>query len=476
MLKRITLLLMTLCSFSLLSTAQNNWTLERCIEYAQQNNLSTKQAQYNIQSAELNQQLSQYSRLPSVNGRVSGGYQFGRTIDPTTNTFNNERIGFNTFAVDASVTLYGGGRINNSVEQNKLNTRAARLEAESILNNTSLNIAAAYLNILLNEEQLANARKSLELSQEQLEQTDKLIRAGALPPNDRLDFLAQIARNEQLIIEAQNGLAIGYLNLKQLMEVDPGEKINIVRPVSIDDFSTSDPSAFKLEEVYTAALQTQPQIRAADLRLEGSQLSEDIARAGYLPTLTLFGSLNSNYSSVAQNIIFGPRLIDQTIIIDGSPLDVQFENNVPVDAERINYSDQLSENFGQTVGLQLSVPIYSNHRNKIETERAQIGVLTQQVTNQQQRQQLKTDVQRAIADARASKESLNAAQRTVEAAQMAFDNAQKRFNLGAINSLEYTTARNNLDRAQVDLISAKYQYVFNVKTVDFYMGRKITLD
>lgn len=477
MLNRITLLLSGLLLITAQAVfAQNTWSLEECIKYAQQNNLSTKQAQYNIQDAQLLEKLNQFSRLPNLNARTSVGYQFGRTIDPTTNTFNNERIGFNSFGIDAGMTVYGGNQINNSIKQSKIDLEAARLEAQATSNDISLNIASAYLSILLAEEQLANAEKRLELSREQLEQTDKLIRAGSLPPNDRLDFLAQIALDEQAIVDAQNLVSIGYLNLKQLMEVDPNEDIRIVRPGTIDVPAGADPRVYRLDEVYTAALQTQPQIRAADLRLESAQLSEDIARAGMLPVLSIFASMNTNYSSAFQEPVIGTVRSKQTVFIDDMPVEIEFENQAPVDFEQVSYSDQINQNFGQTVGASLRIPLYNNHTNRIQMERARLNALNTEVINRQQRQQLKTDVQRSIADARAARESYAAAQRSVDAAQAAFDNAEKRFQLGAINTLEYTTARNNLDRAQVDMIRAKYQYIFNLKTVDFYLGRPITLE
>ncbi|MCB0580078.1 MAG: TolC family protein, partial [Phaeodactylibacter sp.] len=257
---------------------------------------------------------------------------------------------------------------------------------------------------------------------------------------------------------------------------DPNEDIRIVRPESIDVPAGADPRAYRLDEVYTAALQTQPQIRAADLRLESAQIQEDIARSGMLPTLSVFASLNTNYSSAFQAPIIGPTSSMETVYINGMPVDIEFRGEGPIDFEQVSYSDQINENFGQTVGASLRIPIYSNHSNRIQMERARINALNTEVVNRQQRNQLKTDVQRSIADARAARESYFAAQRSVDAAQAAFDNAEKRFQLGAINTLEYTTARNNLDRAQVDLIRSKYQYIFNLKTVDFYLGRPITLD
>ncbi len=474
--RKITLLLAILGLAVLSAQAQNAWTLEKCVDYARQNNLRVKQAEYTIRNTELTKRQNEFNRLPGLSARTSGGLQFGRTIDPTTNSFNTEQIGFNSFSLDLSATLYGGNQINNSVKQSRIDLEAARLDAQATVNDIGLSIASAYLSILLAEEQLANGRRRLELSQTQLEQTDKLIQAGSLPPNDRLDFLAQIALDEQAIVEAQNLVAIGYLNLKQLLEIDPTEDIRIVRPESIQVPEGVDPFSFQTDEVYNTALQTQPQIRAADLRLESAQLGENIAQGGYLPTLSLFASLNTNYSSAFQSAIFGLVRTKQTVFINNDPVEIEFENQAPVDFRDIPYDTQIRDNFGQTVGLSLGVPIYSNHRNRINVERARLTVLNTQVTNRQLRQQLKTDVQRSIADARAARESLQAAQRAADAAQAAYDNADKRFRLGAINSLEYTTARNNLDRAQVDVIRAKYQYLFNLKVVDFYLGRPISLD
>lgn len=471
----LTLVLFALTS-CMIQAQTSSWSLEKCIEYARQNNLSLRQAQYDIRSAELNIQENKYSRLPALSAGARAGYQFGRTIDPTTNSFNNERIGFNSFSLDANATIYGGGFINNSIKQSELNTRAARLDAEATSNNLALDVAAAYLNILLAEEQLANAGKNLELSEDQLEQTDKLIRAGSVPANDRLDILSQIAQNERAIIEAENAVVIGYLNLKQLMQLDPEEDLKIVRPEFIELPENADPQAIGLEEVYSAALQTQPQVRAADLRIESAQVSEAIAQSGFLPTLTLFANLNSNFSSAFRSPIFETQRIPQTVFIDGTPVTIEFQSQVPVDNEQIAYTDQIDQNFGQVVGLNLNIPIYSRHTNRINKERARISKLNAEVGSVQQRQLLEADVQRAITDTRASFNSYKAAQRSVDAAEMAFDNAQKRFDLGAINTLQFATARTTLDQARIELIRSKYQYLFNLKTIDFYMGKALELN
>jgi outer membrane protein len=470
-----TLLFLLFALFAGSATAQSQrWTLQECIEYARQNNLTVRQAQLQTQTAELSKKENQFSRLPNLSANARAGYQFGRTIDPTTNTFNNQRIGFNSYSIDANMTLYNGGLINKSIEQNDLDARAARLDVDATVNDISLNIASAYLSILLAQEQLDNARANLSLSEEQLEQTDRLIRAGSLPENDRFDILSQIALNEQAIVEAQNQVAINTLNLKQLMQLDPNEELQILRPEFIEMPEGNDPTSLRLDEVYTVATQTQPQIRAAELRMQSAQKGKEIAKAGFLPSLAIFANLNSNYSSAfSQPSEFG--LSSPTpVVINGDQATIQTFS--ALDFERIGYTDQIDQNFGQVVGVNLAIPIYSRHRNRINTERAELDMINAEINSRQQEQLLKTNVQRAIADTKAAFKSFNAARRSVEASEVAFENAQKRFDLGAVNTLELTTARNTLDRARIDLITAKYQYIFNLKTVDFYLGKALELE
>ncbi len=474
MFHKITLTVCLVFGFASLTKAQESWSLEKCVNYATQNSISVKQSQNLARNAELSVKQGQFNRLPNLNGSISGGYQFGRTIDPTTNEFKTESIGFNSYSINAGALLYGGNQINNSIKQSKIDLEAAQLDARAAANNVALSVASSYLSILLAEEQLENARKQREQTQRQLEQTDKLIQAGQLPENDRLDILAQLALNEQSIIDAQNLVNINYLVLKQLMVVDPGVEFNISRPeVTIP--AGADPEGFALESVFATALGTQPQIKANDLRIQSAGVGVQLARANALPSLSVFGSLTSNYSTLGQRISgFSTIRIPQTVYINGVPTTFEFDSEIPT-LEKTPFGTQFKDNFGQAFGLSLSIPIYNNHRNNIGIERARVNVLNAELADKQARQLLKSDIQRAIADSRSSKLSYEAAQRSVNAAQVAYDNAQKRFTLGAINTLQLTTAGNNLDQAKVNLIRAKYQYLFNLKVVDFYMGRELKL-
>ncbi len=469
---RLTLIL-TFCICAILARGQENWSLERCINYAQQNSISMRQAENNIRAAELNERQSVFDRLPSLNASMRGGLQFGRTIDPTTNTFRNDQLLSNSFSLDAGITLFDGNRINNNIKRNRLDLQAAEYDAQANADILALNIANAYLQILLAEEQLANAEKQLELSQNQLERTIRLIEAGSLPINERYQIESQVALDQQAIIEARNSVDIGYLNLRQLMELPPDEVLRIEAPEL--EIPSVDPDNFTFREVYQQALNVRPEIKVAELQLESAEVGRDIARANFFPTLNFFGSLNTNYSNQSRRQTGSETvLVPQTLIIEDMPVDVLFEQEFPTFSES-PYFSQLNDNFGQSLGLNLSIPIYNNHRNKIGVEQAELNALNTQLNNLQVRQQLQQDVQNAIANAKAAQRSYQASRLAVASAEASFENAEKQFQAGAIDSYAYFDAQNNLDQAQVNLLRAKYQYVFNVIQVQFYQGQQITV-
>jgi outer membrane protein len=458
-----------------LTVAQESWSLQRCIEYAKDNSLTLRQAGYGIELAKLTDLQNQQSRYPTINGSVNGGMQFGRTIDPVTNSFDNQRITFNNLGIDANWTLYSGGRITNTIKQGKINVEAAEEDARTSFNTLAISIANSFLQILMAEEQLEAAQKRKELSNQQLSQTDKLIQAGTIPANDRLDVLAQIARDEQTIIAAQNLIDINLLNLKELMQLDPNTDIKIERP-QVPIPADTNPDEMTFRETYSSALSTQPQIKAEELRMQSSELGVDIARGALLPTLVLFGGIDTRWSSASKVITSRtPTIVTDTVYIDNTPVPVGFPSE-DITTGKNPYLDQLDQNFGQNVGLALSIPLYNNGRNKIGIQRAQVGVQQARLQNDLTRQQLKTDVQAAIANARAGKRSLEASQKSVDAAQIAYENAEKRFRLGAINNLQLLTARNTLDIAQTNLISAKYEYLFRLKILDLLTGKPLKLE
>lgn len=457
------------------------WSLERCVRHAQEVSLAIQQANQTVKGALLTEKQARANRLPNLSAGTDIGEQFGRTIDPTSNSFITTGIGYNQWRVSAGVTLFNGGQLHHSVKQAQWDALAARADAEQMANNLALQVASAYLNILLSEEQLAIARRRVEQSQQQLSNTDKLISAGTLPAADRLSLVAQIARDEQQVVVAQNTVDLAYLNLKQLLQFEPDYNLVIAKPENLVVPTDANPEGFSLKNIYNTALTTQATIRAGDFRLKSAETGVKIAAGGAYPRLSLFASLTSQFSTQARDYEGTPTVIDNgygpasEILVNGTVVSVRFPD-IEYDFPKQKYLDQINQNFGQGVGFSLDIPIYQNSRTTIGVQRAKLGITTAQIQNTQARQQLKTDIQTSIANARAAKQQLEAAQKTYDAMRLAYENTQKRHGLGAANGLELTTAKNNLDSAENDLVLSRYDYVFKLKIIDFYNGKRMSLD
>lgn len=477
MIKKITLLTAIILVMVQLPFAQNTWSLQKCIEHAKENSISIKQAQLGVMQSAINEKASRMARYPNLNASVNGGLQFGYTIDPTTNTFDNQRIGFNNWQLNSGITVYAGNRINNTIKQSKVDVKAAEMDGDDAANNLYLAVASAYLNILMAEETYQNTLTRKTLSENQLERIDRLIKAGSLPRNDRLNVLSQMALDDQAIIQAKNAVDIGYLNLKNLIQADPKDAFEIEKPM-IEIPADANPDLFQFETVYAAALNTQPNVQAAALREESADIQVDIAKSAKLPSVTAFGGMDSRWSSVAKDFN-NPTAFEtvSTVIegdIGGTPISFTSDQEVPTEFPDVSYFDQLRENLGQSLGVTVQVPIYNNYNNRANIERAKLSVLNARYTAEQTRQQLKTDVQTAIANAKATRKTYEAAQLAMKAADAAFANADKRYQLGTINSFDYATARTNLDAARIEVIRSKYDYIFRLKIVDFYTGKELS--
>ncbi len=455
--------------------AQNRWSLQKCVTYATENSLAIKQSIAQIRNAELTLKQNQLSRLPNLNAGVSGGYQFGRTIDPTTNSFALEGIGFNSYSLSTGIQVFGGGIIKHNILRSKYELEAGKLEAEATENNLGLQVAAAYLNVLLADEQLVIAKTRLFQSQNQLNQINRFIEVGARPINERYDFEAALALDQQALIEAENFLIRSNLILRQFLLIPDGTPFDIEKP-EIKVPEDVDVDGISANELFVGAVDILPQVKAAEKRLQAANIGILQAKANLLPTLSLFASLRSNFSNQARTITgFDVTKVKQNVFINNIPVALEIEQNVPTFAKKA-YFDQVSENFGQSLGLQLNIPIYNNRQVKINIERAKLGVISNEVAKEQARQQLRTEIEQTLTAVRASQRTLQAANLSLKAATAAFENAQKRYELGAINSLELNTARTNMERAKSDRIRSRFQHLFNLKQVDFYQGRPITLD
>jgi outer membrane protein len=475
-----TLALLALLCLAGRADAQEVWSLERCVRHAQENNLSIKQAQANVKTSILAEKQAKTARLPNVSASFNAGEQFGRNIDPITNTFSNVSIGFNNLGLNASVSLFNGGQIHHAVKQAAWDRRAAEADAAQNGNNIALQVAAAYLNVLLTQEQAENAERRVSQSRQQLAVTQKLIDAGTAPLADKYNIEAQVARDEQAAVTARNSIELALLNLKQLMQLEPDYDLTIERP-EVPLPADANPGALTLSPVYQTATGTQPSIQAAAYRIKSAEEGITIAKSAYYPSVGFGLNLGTSYSTAFQL----PERVVQVptpaipVVFNGESGSLEFVGNtidVPQNIRRVPYFDQINQNFGQSLGLNISIPIYQNGRVRLGVERARLGLLNAQIQQNQVQQTLKNDIQTAIANARATGKQYDAAQRTLDATQLAYQNMEKRFGVGAVNSFDLTTAKNNRDNAENDFVVAKYDYLFRLKILDFYLGKPLQMN
>lgn len=472
---------------SLSASAQDTppWTLERAVNYALENNLQVKRLDNLAQIAQINQKQARNNRLPTANGSTNIGAQFGRTIDPTTNQFEQRTIGFQGYSLNLGVTLYNGGLIRNNLAQAELNLAAAELDRKVTANNIGLQVANSYLNIVLLQEQLTNTRAQLALTTEQLDNTNKLIEAGGLPAAQRYDLVAQQAANQRAIVDLENQVSMAELTLQLLLELDPNDNFSIAIP----DLAPTEAQLFEnypVEEVYASARGIQPTIAAAEVRRDAAKLGEEVAKAGMRPSLSIFGSLSTNYSTAAKDFL-NPTSVVTPEFQFGTPRPAQINGEEVLLSQleavggsavfpTIGYLTQLDQNFGQSAGMALNVPIYSQGRNKLNVQRAKVQSLNAELDIEQASNQLRNDVALALANLRAAQQSYRAAQASEEASKIAYDNAQRSFRAGAANSLELVTAANRFEQAQTELTRSKYQLIFNRQVIRFYLGQGLTLE
>jgi outer membrane protein len=467
-------------SFASLSiSAQDTWTLERCISYAQENSRQVKQSQIQVKSSKLVKKQDDWSRYPSVSANSNLGFNFGRSVNPSTYQFENNSSNYNSWGVSLGAPIYNGGRITNQIKQSAIDIKAAEADLEQSVSNIALQVAQVYLQILLNEEQYENTRKRSQTTASQLDRIEKQIKAGQLPPNARYDLLAQAAKDEQNIVSAANNVELSYLNLKNLLELSPETPLKIERPQVVVPNSVN-PESFMFKGIYNQALGNQPNIRASELRIKSAETGVKIAQAALMPTLSANANLGTNYSSTIPDYSgIKTEFVDVNtpVKIDGRPatLTTQQPKTSTTNIPKKTYGSQIGDNFGQSVGLNLSIPIFSGFSRQIGVERQKLAVESQMLVLERDKQQLKTDVQNAIASARAAKKQYDAAMKSFEAQKAAFESLEKRFQIGSANSFEFTQSKNNVDTAERDVTVAKYDYLFRLKIVEFYEGKRLSL-
>lgn len=467
-----------LIGFCILSaTAQKLWTLEECADYAIKNNITLKQAELNEELSALTLSQSNLNLLPSVNATTGYYFNFGRTIDPTSNLYVNQNTQTNTVQLSLGWTIFNGFQRLNTIKQNEFSLLASQSNTANTEQNILLYVVGGFLDIVYAQENLANADEQLKLSNTQLERTRILVSSGTLSQSALYDMEAQVANDELNKVTARNQLDIARLNLSQLLNLD--ETINVQVPDLEMTSELLKDMNLTADSIYSTAVRIQPVIKNAEYSLLSYEKGLAVAKGSLYPSLSFFGSLSTNYSDAYQRL----SSIDT---VTGEPVPIGYvlsSNEIVVSPgfelipnyRASGYTDQFKDNFGQAFGFSLDIPIFNNWNTRTLVSKSKINVKNAEYSLQSAKQQLQKDVQTAYQDAVAAKNSYTAALKSVTALEKSFDDAERKFNLGALNSLDYTTAKSNLFKAQSSLLQSKYRYIFKLKVLDLYQGKPLTL-
>jgi outer membrane protein len=476
--KSFFLLFAGIFSFFLLSAQEAGpWSLERCIDHALDQNLMIKQAELNVESETLNLGQSRRNRLPDLGGAATAAFNRGFSINPVDNQVVRSNSYFTNYSVSGGVSVYAGRSLTNTIEKREIDLLTSRTDLQQAEYDMVLSVATGFLSVLFNEEILKNARTQIESTREQRERTSKLVKAGSLPKASLYDLDAQIATEELAIVNSENQLQLAKLNLRQMLLIEDGEPFEIERP-DFEDFIPLLP-LLGPTEIYEAAESSFPSIRSADLRIQSLEKDVEIAKAQKLPSLSAWYQFNTRTSSLSKRVV--DEQITQVPIMVGipdigpDPITLLFPST-SFTTETYPYFSQFWDNRGFAVGLSLNVPLYNKGQVTTNTQLADIGVRNARIGSQLQRQQLKQSIEQAYLDVRSAYGSFLSVEKQIEALEVAFENSEKQLNLGTINATDFTLAKNNLNRARVDLLRAKYDFIFKSKILDFYLGKPIKLE
>ena len=444
----IMLLLLAVCT----TMAQNKkWTLEECVEYAVENNLSVEQFELDLENAIVDKSDAIGRLLPSVNSNISVAGNTGLSFDPTTNQPVTTTILTANGGVTSSLTLFDGLRNINRLNRAKLNAIANQYRLENLKDDIRLNVAQAYLQILSNKEALKVSKAQYEVTKQDLQRTKELVNSGVVPQGDLLDIEATAATQEQQIVNNEGLLILSKINLAQLLQITDYENFDIADEsfeIPPSDILNNTPKT-----IFSKALEFRNDIKFSQSSLELAQKDLEIARGAYYPTLGAFFNYNTRYS-------------------DQGGFDSATGNVVPAES----FTNQLWINDGISYGAQMNIPIFNGWSTRNNVKRTQISLEKAKVQLEQDKLALESTVNQYYVDVTTFKKSYEAAQKTLEARTLAFQYAKERFDVGLMNSFLFSQAQARVDDAAASVIRSKYEYIFRLKLLEFFFGIPITLN
>ena len=420
------------------NTASKIWSLEDCISYAIENNITIKDADLNTSISEVSYNKAKSAKLPNLFGSASQNFSNGTSIDPITSDYVSDQIHSTNLGINSSVTLFQGSQLSNQVKQNQLLIEQNSLLAQEAKNNIVISILESYLQTLYSKEGISIAENNLSASEKEVLRAKSRLDAGTIALSDYTEAQSQAATNKYNVIAAKNDYELNIINLKQLLELSPLEDLTIE---TVDENQDLINLELNKEAIYTNALSYLPEVEASKTNILVNEKELEIAKGGYLPTLALTGSLGSGYTSIRDN----------------------------------TFTDQLDVNFNQRLGLSLSIPIFNRNQTKSAVQTASFNIEKAEIQKQTIEKEVIKKVETAYQNALSSQEQLVAAEVSQDAAEQSYNLAQKKYELGDLSTTDLVISQNTFTNAQQNYLQSKYLNILYHQLLQFYQGNDIKL-
>ncbi len=431
-------------SLGQLVSAQEVITIEQAVDNTLKNNLNIKQAAFSAALSEEDLRQSKNALLPTLNGTINQSMQWGRS-QQLSGLFENTQNYNLSPTVNANVAVFGGGTKINQIRQNKFLLDAGKTNIDKVKNDLILQVVTAYLQVLNNQDQVRATQQQLEVANSTLKREQALLDVGNKTLADISQAKSQSATAELNLTDAQNQLAISYLTLGQLMEIQPPMTFKVQPPLvnEIENLKTT----YVPNDIYKQAMESFPDIRLAINYSKAAEKGVDVARGSFFPQITFGGGLGSAY---------------------------YYQFNASQFRQNGGFGSQLSDNFGKFLSMGISVPILNGFQTRSNVRRAKITLLQRRNDETLAKNNLIKVINQAVADLNAAKSRFTSTQNAFEAQKDAFYVIEQRYNVGLVNSLDFSTAQTNRNKAEIDFILAKYDLIFRAKVIDYYLGKQIT--
>jgi len=476
--KKLLLWLLPLSLISYMSLAQEKWDLTRCVNYALANNISVKQADVQARLAKLTLNQSRLSRIPTLSVSTAVGVNSGNALNQTTYTIDNKTFVNNNWALQTSVVLFNGFNLQNVIASNRYAWQAALATTDKTRNDVSLNVANAYLQVLLAGEQAEAGRAKLQLSQSQLTITRKQVDAGTLPELNAAELESQVAQDSSNYINLTGTIQQNVLTLKAYMGLDAATPFEVDTP-PVDEIPVEKLGDVQPEAVYVMALANQPLQKADALQIESARKYVLANKGARWPTVALGGNLGTNYVSNATDPILSSRQIVtdtlKALRVSGTPTWIVQDGVNKFQTRKTPYFTQLDNYFNQYVGLNISIPILNNGTLRTNYSRSKLNLRNAELQRDQDNLTLKNNIYQAYTAAVTALQKFEANKISVAASGKSADYAQKRYGVGMLNTVDLLINQNNYFNAKINLLSSQYDYVFKMKVLEFYKGLGIKL-